>query len=145
MDLSRVKKSLQEFVEEKGMKLFEVTYHKKDATLSVLLDEKLNMDELEKISQEISDHLDRFDDEFDDNYLLDVSTVGVERPIRNEEELLEAIGAYIYVKTKEREYYGTLKSFEEGTLLLETKEKNRTKDVSVDYSQIKRIRYAVQF
>ena len=26
-----------------------------------------------------------------------------------------------------------------------TKEKNRTKDVSVDYSQIKRIRYAVQF
>ena len=145
MDLSRVKKSLQEFVEEKGMKLFEVTYHKKDATLSVLLDEKLNMDELEKISQEISDHLDRFEDEFDDNYLLDVSTVGVERPIRNEEELLEAIGAYIYVKTKEREYYGTLKSFEEGTLLLETKEKNRTKDVSVDYSQIKRIRYAVQF
>ncbi|MBQ1534357.1 MAG: hypothetical protein IIZ64_06045 [Erysipelotrichaceae bacterium] len=145
MDLSRVKKSLKEFVEEKGMKLFEVTYHKKDATLSVLLDEKLNMDELEKISQEISDHLDRFDDEFDDNYLLDVSTVGVERPIRNEEELLEAIGAYIYVKTKEREYYGTLKSFEEGTLLLETKEKNRTKDVSVDYSQIKRIRYAVQF
>ena len=141
MDLSRVKKSLKEFVEEKGMKLFEVTYHKKDATLSVLLDEKLNMDELEKISQEISDHLDRFDD----NYLLDVSTVGVERPIRNEEELLEAIGAYIYVKTKEREYYGTLKSFEEGTLLLETKEKNRTKDVSVDYSQIKRIRYAVQF
>ena len=145
MDLSRVKKSLKEFVEEKGMKLFEVTYHKKDATLSVLLDEKLNMDELEKISQEISDHLDRFDDEFDDNYLLDVSAVGVERPIRNEEELLEAIGAYIYVKTKEREYYGTLKSFEEGTLLLETKDKNRTKDVSVDYSQIKRIRYAVQF
>ncbi len=145
MDLSRVKKSLQEFAEEKGMKLFEVTYHKKDATLSVLLDEKLNMDELEKISQEISDHLDRFEDEFDDNYLLDVSTVGVERPIRNEEELLEAIGAYIYVKTKEREYYGTLKSFEEGTLLLETKDKNRTKDVSVDYGQIKRIRYAVQF
>ncbi len=145
MDLSRVKKSLQEFAEEKGMKLFEVTYHKKDATLSVLLDEKLNMDELEKISQEISDHLDRFEDEFDDNYLLDVSTVGVERPIRNEKELLEAIGAYIYVKTKEREYYGTLKSFEEGTLLLETKDKNRTKDVSVDYGQIKRIRYAVQF
>ena len=145
MDLSRVKKSLQEFAEEKGMKLFEVTYHKKDATLSVQLDEKLNMDELEKISQEISDHLDRFEDEFDDNYLLDVSTVGVERPIRNEEELLEAIGAYIYVKTKEREYYGTLKSFEEGTLLLETKDKNRTKDVSVDYGQIKKIRYAVQF
>lgn len=145
MDLSRVKKSLQEFAEEKGMKLFEVTYHKKDATLSVLLDEKLNMDELERISQEISDHLDQFEDEFDDNYLLDVSTVGVERPIRNEEELLEAIGAYIYVKTKEREYYGTLKSFEEGTLLLETKDKNRTKDVSVDYGQIKKIRYAVQF
>ena len=145
MDLSRVKKSLQEFTAEKGMKLFEVAYHKKDATLSVLLDEKLNMDELEKISEEISDHLDRFENEFDDNYLLDVSTVGVERPIRNEQELLEAIGAYIYVKTKGKEYYGTLKSFAEGKLLLETKDKNRTKDVSVDYSQIKKMRYAVQF
>ena len=145
MDLGRVKKSLQEFIENKGMKLFEVTYHKKDATLSVLLDEKLNMDELEKISQEISDHLDRFEDEFDDNYLLDVSTVGAERPIRNEQEVMKAIGAYIYVKTKEKEYYGTLKSFEEGKLLMETKDKNRTKDVSVDYSQIKKMRYAVQF
>lgn len=145
MDLSKVKKSLQEFTAEKGMKLFEVSYHRKDATLSVLLDEKLNMDELEKISEEISDHLDRFENEFDDNYLLDVSTVGVERPIRNEQELLEAIGAYIYVKTKEKEYYGTLKSFAEGKLLLETKDKNRTKDVSVDYSQIKKMRYAVQF
>ncbi|MBO4920185.1 MAG: hypothetical protein J5365_08545 [Erysipelotrichaceae bacterium] len=145
MDLVRVKKSLQEFIVEKGMKLFEVSYHKKDATLSVLLDEKLNMDELEKISQEISEHLDQFEDEFDDNYLLDVSTVGAERPIRNEQELLEAIGAYIYVKTKEKEYYGTLKSFEEGKLLLETKDKTRTKDISVDYSQIKKMRYAVQF
>lgn len=145
MDLSRVKKSLQELIENKGMKLFEVTYHKKDATLSVLLDEKLNMDELEKISQEISDHLDQFEDEFDDNYLLDVSTVGAERPIRNEQEVKEAIGAYIYVKTKEKEYYGTLKSFEEGKLLMEIKDKNRTKDVSVDYSQIKKMRYAVQF
>ena len=145
MDLSKVKKSLQEFIAGKGMKLFEVTYHKKDATLSVLLDEKLSMDELEKISQEISEHLDRFEDEFDDNYLLDVSTVGVERPIRNEQELLEAIGVYIYVKTKEKEYYGTLKSFAEGKLLLETKDKNRTKDISVDFSQIKKMRYAVQF
>ncbi|MBQ6478361.1 MAG: hypothetical protein IJI44_03220 [Erysipelotrichaceae bacterium] len=145
MDLSKVKQSLQEFIEEKGMKLFEVSYHKKDTTLSVLLDEKLNMDELEKISQEISDHLDRFDEEFDDNYFLDVSTVGAERPIRNEQELLEAMGAYIYVKTKEAEYYGTLKSFREGILILEVKDKNRRKDVSVDYPKIKKMRYAVQF
>ena len=145
MNLDKIKTILKECAESNGYKLFDVTYHKGDNILSVLLDEKLNMDELEKVSNTISEYLDNYDDEFADNYFLDVSTVGVERPIRNENELKDAIGKYIYVKCKDKEYNGTLVSYEDGTLVLKVKDKNRIKDVSVDYKECKKVRYAVEF
>ena len=145
MNTEKIRNVLNEFVSQKQMKLFDVSFSKKDTTLTILLDEKLNMDELETISNEISQFLDQYEDEFEGNYFLDVSTVGVERPIRNEEELKNALGEYIYVKTKENEYYGTLTSFNEGIMNLKVKEKTKEKDVSVDYAKTKKVRYAVKF
>ena len=112
---------------------------------AVMLDEKLNMDELESISGEISSFLDQYEDKMPDNYFLDVSTVGAERPIRNEKELMEALGEYIYVKTKDKEYYGTFTSYNNGVMNLKVKEKTREKDVSVNYQDTKKVRYAVKF
>ncbi len=145
MNTEKIRLALNDYVSKKQIKLFDVEYHKGDSTLSVLLDEKLNMDELEAISKEISDLLDGYEDEFEDNYFLDVSTVGAERPIRNAEELKDALGQYIYVKTKENEYYGILTSFKEGILNLKVTEKTKEKDVSVEYRKTKKVRYAVKF
>ena len=145
MNTDKIKKEIEGFLSSKGMKLFDLQYSKKDQTLTVLLDEKLSMDELEEVSNEISQLLDKFEDEFVDNYFLDVSTVGAERPIRNKEELKDAVGEYIYVKVKGSEYYGTLHSFENETLTLKVKDKTREKDVLIEYPQIKKVRYAVKF
>ena len=145
MNLESVKSNLAKFLDEKKLKLFEITYQKKDETLTILLDEKLDLDELEKISNEISEYLDKFEDEFEDNYILDVSTVGAERPIRNEEELVAAVGEYIFVKTKEDSYTGTLKDYTDGIIHMEVMDKTRVKNISVDYSKTKLVRYAVKF
>ncbi len=145
MNTEKIKNALNGFISGKNRKLFDVEYKKSDHTLSVLLDEKLNMDELETLSNEISGFLDQYEDEFEDNYFLDVSTVGAERPIRNGDELKAAVGQYIYVKTKDNEYYGTLTSFNDDVLNLKVKEKTREKDVSIEYSKTKKVRYAVKF
>ena len=145
MNTDKIKKEIEGFLSSKGMKLFDLQYSKKDQTLTVLLDEKLSMDELEEVSNEISQLLDKYEDEFVDNYFLDVSTVGAERPIRNKEELKDAVGEYIYVKVKGNEYYGTLHSFENETLTLKVKDKTREKDVLIEYPEIKKVRYAVKF
>ena len=145
MNTDKIKKEIEGFLSSRGMKLFDLQYSKKDQTLTVLLDEKLSMDELEEVSNEISQLLDKYEDEFVDNYFLDVSTVGAERPIRNKEELKDAVGEYIYVKVKGSEYYGTLHSFENETLTLKVKDKTREKDVLIEYPQIKKVRYAVKF
>ena len=136
MNLEEIRTLLQDFIESKKHKLFDVEYHKGDQTLTVLLDEKLNMDELESISGEISSFLDQYEDKMPDNYL---------RPIRNEKELMEALGEYIYVKTKDKEYYGTFTSYNNGVMNLKVKEKTREKDVSVNYQDTKKVRYAVEF
>lgn len=145
MNLDSIKINLEKYLNDKNLKVFEISYQKKDETLSILLDEQLDMDKLENISNEISEYLDQYESEFEDNYILDVSTVGAERPIRNEEELNKAIGEYIYCKTKENEYYGTLKDYTDGIIHLETMDKTRIKNVSVDYSKTKLVRYAVKF
>lgn len=145
MKLEKIKEILNDYLNQKKLKIFEISYQSKDKTLSILLDEKLDMDSLEKVSSDISEYLDKYDDEFDDNYILDVSTVGAERPIRNEDELNEAIGKYIYVCNKESEYYGTLKEYKDGIITLEVKNKTRIENISIDYSKVKTVRYAVKF
>ncbi len=145
MQLDKIKKAIADYLETKELKLFDVNYHKADQILEVLLDEKMSMEDIEKISDELSGLLDEYDEELPDKYFLDVSTVGVERPIRNEEELKEAIGNYIYVKTAKYEYYGDLVSYEDGVLKLSVKDKTRMKIIEVDYKEIKKVRYAVKF
>ena len=145
MNLDKIKSALNQFLDEKQLKLFEITYQKNDEVLTVLLDETLNMDQLEKVSNEISLFLDQYEDEFKDNYFLDVSNVGAERPIRNESELLEAVNKYIYVKANKQEYYGYLKDYDKGIMTLQVKDKNRSKDIQIDYKDAKKVRYAVEF
>ncbi len=145
MDKEKIFTLITDMLEKEGLKVFEITYHKNDQTLCVLLDEKMDMDQIEKVSSQVSDLLDQYEDDLPDNYFLDVSTVGAERPIRNEEELKAALNEYIYVKTKDSEYYGTLTSYKNGVMNLKVQDKTREKDVSVEYAKAKKVRYAVKF
>lgn len=145
MDLKVIENDLKAYLESKNLHLFELKYHKSEQTLSILLDDKLDMDKLEEISTNLSDYMDKYENDIEGNYILDVSTVGAERPIRNEEELMKALGEYIYVKTKDDAQYGYLKKYENGVLSLDYKEKNIDKTKNIEYSKIKKVRYAVKF
>lgn len=145
MKLENIKNDVNKYLLEKKLKLFDITYNKSESSLCVLLDEKLDLDEIEKISNDLSNILDKYEDEFKENYILDVSTVGVERPIRNESELENAINEYIFVKTKKNDYYGTLKKYSDGILELETKNKTKVVNVTIEYKDVKEVRYAVKF
>ena len=145
MKLDNIKNDVNKYLLEKKFKLFDITYNKSESSLCVLLDEKLDLDEIEKISNDLSNILDKYEDEFKENYILDVSTVGVERPIRNDSELEDAINEYIFVKTKNDEYYGILKNYSDGILELETKNKTKVVNVTIEYKDVKEVRYAVIF
>lgn len=145
MDIKIIEKDLNEYLSSLDLHLFEVKYYKSDQTLSILLDDKLDLDKLEEVSNKLSDFMDKYENDIEGNYILDVSTVGIERPIRNEEELIQAIGSYIYVKTKDDEVYGYLNKYENGTLSIDYKEKNINKIKNIEYAKTKKVRYACEF
>ncbi len=144
MKLEEIKEALAKDIEKEGYHLYDLTYLKKDKILTCLLDESLDLDAIEKLSQKISVFMDKYDEDFDE-YLLDISCVGIERPIRNEDELLKAVGSYVFVKTKDDKLNGTLLAYENGVLKLEYQDKNKKKIKEIAYSAVKQLRYAVRF
>lgn len=144
MEIEKLKDNLKRDLKSLGYDLYDVYYQKKDNILSVIVDKQMDLNEVEELSKKVSSIMDLYDEDMDE-YLLDVSSVGIEREIRDKKELEKAIGSYIYVKTKELKVYGDLLEFKDDVLTLETKDKNITKKVNINYSDIKFVRYAVKF
>jgi len=144
MEIKELKGSLSRDLLSLGYQLYELSYTKADNTLHVVVDKNMDLKEVEQLSKKISQIMDLYDADMEP-YLLDVSSVGIERPIKSEDEMKKAVGSYIYVKTKELKMYGDLKSFKDGVLILKTKEKNLSNEVKINYDEIKNARYAVKF
>lgn len=144
MEIEKLKDNLKRDLKSLGYDLYDVYYQKKDNILSVIVDKQMDLNEVEELSKKVSSIMDLYDEDMDE-YLLDVSSVGIEREIRDKKELEKAVGSYIYVKTKELKVYGDLLEFKDDVLTLETKDKNITKKVNINYSDIKFVRYAVKF
>ena len=144
MEVNTFKEALSKDIESVGYHLYSLKYKKKDNILEVLIDESLDLDGISRLSELISGFMDKYDKDFDE-YLLDVSCAGCERRIRNEDELRRAVGEYVHIKTREFEEDGYLKSFENSKVTVEYMDKTRKKAVTVNYYDIKMIRYAVKF
>ena len=144
MKIDELKKSLNRDLKSLGYVLYDVSFDKGNNILQILIDKKMDLKEIEDLSKKLSKIMDLYDEEFD-QYILDVSSVGLERPIRSKEELNKAIDSYIYVKTKELKINAYLREFDGETLKLEKLDKNIKKNAEIKYDDIKQIHYAVDF
>ena len=73
--------------------------------------------------------------------------IGVEFNIitSNKEEVIKAVGKYIYAETSDVSVYGTLLSVNEDILNIEYLAKNIKKKIDINYNDIKLIRLAIKF
>ena len=110
----------------------------------------IDIDDVAAINEEI---LDLVNDDLPDGYYLEVTTVGIERELKNDDDLEKALGKYIYLKTYEKiesafnqkEIYGYLESYEEDSINVNVINKTRTKLVTIEKSKIAKLRLAVKF
>lgn len=144
MEIKELKENLQRDLKSLGYVLYDVSYEKKNRILHVTIDKQMDLNEVEELSRKVSSIMDMYDQDMEE-YLLDVSSAGIEREIRNQDELKAAIGSYIYVKTKELKVNGDLVDFDGEVLTLNTKEKNINKTLKINYKDIKFVRYAYKF
>lgn len=146
--LGKVAETVTDFVlpiaHSEDLNLIEVEFLKEgsDWVLRIFLENKdgdLTIEECEKVSRALSMILDE-EDPIDKSYILEVSSPGIERPLKTEEDFERFQGELIAVKTfkkinGEKEFIGTLKGFEEGNLTLILKNDD---EIKIDYSLVAR-------
>lgn len=146
MNLEILKEKLIPILAKKNLTIYSIRTKKELGTkiVEILIDtEQMDIDELEKIHLEYLETLT--DDDLDDDYYLELSSLGPERPLKTKEELTKAVTRYIYLESGKYKGYGTLKAFENDMISLEINDKGRMKTIEIKLDDARKMRTAIKF
>lgn len=123
-----------------------------DYVLSILVDKAsgITVEDTAELTELISPLLDTISpDPFPDQYMLEVSSPGLERPLKTAEGLKAAVGSYINVSLyraidKVKVFQGDLVAFDGDTLTIDYLDKTRHKTVEIPYQAVAKARLAVK-
>ncbi|MFV0556764.1 MAG: ribosome maturation factor RimP [Lactovum sp.] len=158
--MSEIPKIIEDFILPKlptGFELVDVEWEKiaADFTLTLLIEkenEDLTIDETAELSEFISPLLDMIKpDPFPkEGYMLIVSSVGAERPLKKASDYEKVIGEYVYVRLYQKqegqkEYLGDLVKFSDEYLTLSINIKGRSKEIDIPLSAVAKAQTIVKF
>lgn len=124
---SKVENLIRPTIDELNYELVDIQYAKegKEWYLRIFIDrpEGINLDDCELISKEVGNVLDE-KEPIKTSYILEVSSPGIERPLKKEEDFKRFKGELIVVSTfaaidGQKFFKGKLKNFDNGILTLD--------------------------
>ena len=129
-----------ENVNEGGMKILRVMLTKDDGPV--------DLDLCTEVSEDVSTYLDEVDTSTSE-YYLEVCSAGAERELRNDEEIKQAVGNYVYLKLNKafksmNELKGDLLSFDNNVLKLAYMDKAVKRQAEINREDISFIRLSVR-
>ncbi|AJO18133.1 ribosome maturation factor RimP [Bacillus sp. GM2] len=112
-------------------------------------DDGVDIEECAKVSEALSEKLDEADP-IKQNYFLEVSSPGAERPLKKEADFMKALGKNVYIKTYEpiegnKEFEGELSAFDGENVEVAVMIKTRRKTINIPYDKVAKARLAVSF
>ncbi|MCJ1907249.1 ribosome maturation factor RimP [Planococcus ruber] len=141
-------------IEELNLELVDVEFVKEGRSwfLRVFVDNPeapIDIEQCAVVSEKLSEIIDEIDP-IEQNYFLEVSSPGAERPLKKDKDFDMAIGKFIYIKTYEpvedaKEFEGYLLSYNEEQVEIEIKIKTRRKTIVIPREKIAVIRLAIDF
>lgn len=152
MDLLSLKPQIEKKVNELGYDLVSLTSRKEkgDLILSIVIDkvDPIDMNEIVSVSEKLSAFLDEVDNS-ETPYLLDISSLGAEKPLKVE-SLKEYVGRYVNVHVinainGENIFEGDLLEVSDDSITVEYRIKTRVHKVVILLSNIYKIRLAIKF
>ena len=124
----RVEELIKDKIENIGYSLYDVEYAKEGPNyyLRIFIDSEkgIDLDDCEKVSNEINEKLDEAD-YIKEQYYLEVSSPGIERILRKDRHLEQNIGKQVEAKLFKKDengsknYIGELKKFDEETVTID--------------------------
>ena len=124
---SKTEELIQPLVDERGFELVDVEFVKEGGEwyLRVYIDKDggISVNDCEDISRAFNEILDR-EDYISEQYIFEVSSPGLTRPLKKEKDYKRSIGRLVDVKLykpvdKAKEYTSVLSAFDENTVTLE--------------------------
>lgn len=147
MDLQITKTILEPFLKEHDLIFYDVELVKEFGylILRVTLDKKggIDVDTLGLANEYLSERIDAYDKDMPE-YMLEVSSPGAEKVLRNDAEIFDSIGLYTHVETENMIYEGNLEDASSESVTLRINVKGRFKKVIIKKEEIKLIRLAVK-
>ncbi|NLQ64414.1 ribosome maturation factor RimP [Streptococcus mutans] len=138
----------------KPFELVDIEYEKLGGNyvLSILVDkpEGITVEDTADLTDIISPLLDTIKpDPFPEQYMLEISSPGLERPLKTAQSLMNAVGHYINVSLyqaidKVKVFEGDLTVFDGETLTMTYLDKTQQKTVTIPYKMVAKARLAVK-
>ncbi len=140
----KVEQLVKDPIEKLGYSLYDVEYVKEgpEYYLRIYIDKEsgIDLNDCEKVSNEINEILDRAD-YIKEQYYLEVSSPGIERKLRKEKHLEQNISKNVEIKlfkkdnNGKKEYTGKLKAFNQEEIIIET-----DKEIAIERKNIAQIK-----
>ena len=140
---SRTEKLLEPIIREHKFELVDVEWVKEAGTyyLRAYVDKEggITIDDCEVVSRALSDLLDRYD-YISENYILEVSSPGLDRPLKKDKDFARSIGKEVELRLfkavdREKEFAGVLTAYDKETVTIRMKDESektfRRKDISM--------------
>jgi len=146
---SKVEDLIIPVIQGNNLDLVDIQYVKegKEWYLRVFIDKPdgITLDDCELVSREVGQLLDE-NDPVKTSYILEVSSPGIERPLKKEKDYLRFLGSKVIIKTfdainDQKIFVGYLKEFKEGVVTVTVDEK----DVDISLDKIASANLAVDF
>lgn len=152
--LKRIEELIRPILLENDVYLDDIEYvqEKNEWYLRIYIEKNnghLDMDTCVIVSEAISDKMDEADI-ISNEYYLEISSPGAEKPLKTLDKVKESVGKYVYIQLKEpkngfNEVYGTILNVDDDMIELQYMVKNIKKKCIIDYKNISFIRLAVKF
>lgn len=148
-----VEELTQPIIQELGLELVEIEFVKegKNWFLRVYIDKEngVDIEDCGIVSERLSEKLDELDP-ITQNYFLEVSSPGAERPLKKAKDFEKAIGKNVFIKTYEpidgeKGFEGKLLEYDGQTVKVEMKIKTRKKVIEIPVEKVASARLAVIF
>lgn len=140
----KVEQLVKDPIEKLGYSLYDVEYVKEgpEYYLRIYIDKEsgIDLNDCEKVSNEINEILDKAD-YIKEQYYLEVSSPGIERKLRKDKHLEQNISKNVEIKlfkkdnNGKKEYKGKLKAFNQEEIIIET-----DKEITIERKNIAQIK-----
>lgn len=140
----KVEQLVKDPIEKLGYSLYDVEYVKEgpEYYLRIYIDKEsgIDLNDCEKVSNEINEILDKAD-YIKEQYYLEVSSPGIKRKLRKDKHLEQNISKNVEIKlfkkdnNGKKEYTGKLKAFNQEEIIIET-----DKEIAIERKNIAQIK-----